>query len=364
MKKWPLTIYFISISLITATLVLFLGLIISLLDKSDLVDRFYQIKPFASSRLYLQMIDQAIPGQLIKKGDFKPVNYMLSTIFGIKLNDPYTFIKSELPGLKSMDHKSVISSGEKNEHLLDEKDTTRSMLSEHVPVMSNHDRRFPAVLVYHTHNRESWIYDKGSNDNNDESAFHESHNITLVGKHFADQLEKMGIPVHYNNTDHDQRLLEKDMKRAMAYVVSADSVVNAINRNPEIDYIFDFHRDAVDRKYTTVTIDGVDYAKIMFVIGKQNKKWQENLAFAEEIQKILDEKYPGLCRPITGYESGKGNNGEYNQSLSTNALTVEIGGIYNTLEESKRTVKLLADAFAEVYLEAIPVIAEKEGQVK
>lgn len=364
MLKKSLTVYFIAISLLTATSVLFFGMLASLLDKSILADRFYQMPPFASSQLYMQMLDQAIPGQLNENEKINPINYMLTTVFGIQLNEPYTIIKSELPAFRNLDHGLPVYSENNMKPPIDETTVSISGLSEHVPVFSNSQRLSPAVFVYHTHSRESWIYDKGSKDSDDNSAFHESHNITLVGQYFADQLEGIGIPVHYNSTDHDELLLKKDMKRAMSYVVSANTVVEAMKQYPEIDYIFDFHRDAVDRKYTTVNIDGADYAKIMFVIGKQNKHWEENLAFAEKIQKILDEKYPGLCRPITGYESGKGNNGEYNQSLSNHALTVEIGGIYNNLEESKRTVKLLADAFAEVYLDAIPVNVKEEGEVK
>jgi len=57
----------------------------------------------------------------------------------------------------------------------------------------------------------------------------------------------------------------------------------------------------------------------------------------------------------------KGRSGEYNQSLSPNALTVEIGGIENTREESERTARLLARVFFEYYADAVPVVRQIVG---
>lgn len=344
--------YFIAISLITAALVITSGLLITLIDHNFLSNRFYQSNRFANSQVYLQMMDQVIPGQVLKTEESPTSQRLLKSIFGINIKDPISLIKSEIPSLRNYNEAKQQEEIEYVQlPVQDPKRSISSSLSDERPVAFQNIKT-PSIFVYHTHNRESW----------NPTPFHSSQNITLVGKHFADKLERIGIPVQYDNTDHEDLLLQKDMKRALAYVVSSDTVVAAMQKNPEIDYIFDFHRDAVARKYTTVNIDGVDYAKIMFVIGKQNKHWEENLAFAEKIQKILDDKYPGLCRPIVGYEHGKAHNGEYNQSFSNQALTVEIGGIENTLEESKRTVELLADAFAEVYLEAVPVISQLKGE--
>ena len=50
-------------------------------------------------------------------------------------------------------------------------------------------------------------------------------------------------------------------------------------------------------------------------------------------------------------KSGAGVNGVYNQDLSPNALTVEIGGVENQLEEFYRTVQVFAEVFASYYKE-------------
>ncbi|MNC59534.1 Stage II sporulation protein P (SpoIIP) [compost metagenome] len=56
-----------------------------------------------------------------------------------------------------------------------------------------------------------------------------------------------------------------------------------------------------------------------------------------------------MSRGIWGKSSGKGNNGEYNQSLSPTSVLIEVGGIDNTEAELKATAEVLADAIADLY---------------
>lgn len=361
MLKRSLPLYFLVLSLLTSILVLFAGIFVTWLEQDILSKRLYQTKQWLSSDIYFHMMDYTIPGNNIRSQEIQVLPLMLATLFGVNITDPAAILANEIP-LKRIQPKEPQNNinDESSEALvaINQQVQAQSLLSDQAPVLAYWERPNPTVFVYHTHSRESW-YSEVSKTNNKAVPFHPTHNITLVGKVFADRLEDIGIPIVYNDTDHDQLLLDKNKTRAYAYAVSANTVVEAMNRNPEIEYIFDFHRDAVARKYTTATINGVDYAKIMFVIGKGNKNWQQNYAFAEKLQAILDEKYPGLCRAIASYEQNNAHNGEYNQSFSSKALTVEIGGIENTLEESLRTVNILADAFAEVYFDVIPVIAQK-----
>ena len=71
----------------------------------------------------------------------------------------------------------------------------------------------------------------------------------------------------------------------------------------------------------------------MFVVGTnatglEHPEWRENLKLAITLQSMLDERYPGLTRPI--YISKN----RYNQHLSKGALIVEIGGDGNLISES------------------------------
>jgi len=64
----------------------------------------------------------------------------------------------------------------------------------------------------------------------------------------------------------------------------------------------------------------------MFVVGTdgtglEHPNWRENLKLAIKLQQKLNEKYPGITRPI--YISRN----RYNQHLTNGSLIVEIGGM-------------------------------------
>lgn len=217
----------------------------------------------------------------------------------------------------------------------------------------------PKVLIYHTHNRESWLTvtrPKGRED-----AMDDKTNITSVGEIMADVLERAGVPVIHDDTDIFALLQHKNQPYSASYEVSREVVQTIMQKTPRIQYLFDIHRDANPRNVTTAQINSTSYAKIMFVIGESNPHWQENMTLAEELTQRLEARYPGITRPILRLSKTSWRNGEYNQSLSGDALTVEIGGHENTPEEAKRSASILAEIIAETYLEAVPVF-QPEGR--
>lgn len=356
MTKRMLPIYFILISAIAATVVVTSGLVINAIDKS-FTKQIYQMNFVSSPGFYLRIMDETLPGPQYFSNEKSLITKFIETVFGFAIFDPISLIKSEIPTIREVEIRNDLSARPLSQTTIATGSIPVSSLPDEVPVAAPF-KASHAVFIYHTHSRESWI----DLVDNPSSPFHETKNITLVGKHFAERLEKIGIPVIYDATDHDGILLKQGIHRSKAYDVSAETVKQALKQNPNIQYIFDFHRDAVDRQYTTTTIDGVEYAKIMFVIGKHNDNWEQNFAFAEKLQQVLEERFPGIVRPIATYENDRSHNGRYNQKFSDHALTIEIGGMENTLEEAMRTVEILADVFAELYLDAIPVYSSEEGR--
>ena len=73
-----------------------------------------------------------------------------------------------------------------------------------------------------------------------------------------------------------------------------------MSTNKGLKFFFDIHRDSAKRSATTTTIDGKDYAKVFFIIGRKNPDWKQNEQFAEEINKKLNKLYPGVSRGIWG----------------------------------------------------------------
>ncbi|MCF6092870.1 stage II sporulation protein P [Microaerobacter geothermalis] len=209
------------------------------------------------------------------------------------------------------------------------------------------------VFIYQTHNRESWTKYVSSGS----SPFDPKINVTLLGKRLSQELNKKGIGTIVSTKD----FAKEAEAYSLSYAVSLKTVKEVLSQNRDITYVFDIHRDDADRDRTTTTIDGNKYARLFFVLGKGNKNWQANYQFAKELHDRLEEKYPSISKGIVAFEKSDYRNGEYNQSVSPNAITVEIGGVGNTLEESYRTVEALADVVAEMYWDASPVSGQEEG---
>ena len=208
------------------------------------------------------------------------------------------------------------------------------------------------VMIYHSHNRESWVPELGIQD--PAKAFDEKTNITLVGKRLAQKLEDRGIGAVDYSTDYPKKV--SGFNYNYSYKYSANTVREAFAANPDIQFVFDIHRDSSIRSKTTITIDGVDYPQVLFIIGQRNPQWKANEKFANQVHEKLELKKPGISRGIWGKSAHDGN-AEYNQSYSSNNILVEIGGPYNTLEECYRTADLLADVIAELYWDAEKVNA-------
>lgn len=207
------------------------------------------------------------------------------------------------------------------------------------------------AFIYHSHNRESWYPEAGEG-----KADSKTKNITLVGKRLAEKLEENGVGAMHSDTDYPTAI--KGYRWELSYKYSKKTVQEAMASSDELKFFFDIHRDSQKRKYTTVDINGVSYAQVYFIIGHKNPNWKENEEFATKIHDALEKKYPGISRGIWGKTAATGN-AEYNQSLASESVLLEVGGVENTLEESYRTADALAEVIADIYWEAEKVSGEE-----
>jgi len=108
----------------------------------------------------------------------------------------------------------------------------------------------------------------------------------------------------------------------------------------------------LDEKYQS---DGyVDYekvAKIMIVVtnnqyGLPHPNWEQNVQFAKRLAQKMNSMYPGLLRDVKLI-----NNRRYNQHVHRHALLLEVGDAQNTIDEAKRSARLLADVLASLIKE-------------
>ncbi|GIO27600.1 stage II sporulation protein P [Ornithinibacillus bavariensis] len=301
-----------------------------------------------------------------------------STIFqiatSIKPDDPRSLLGNELPGFSIYDSEifiagegtnytnlSVESSPPLEEVLRDRDAVVDEDIDDEKPEKApdghptTGDKK--VVYIYNTHNYESFLpHLPGVTNPN--YAQHREVNVTKVSDRFASALSNLGIGNTVEKTDTMKLLDEKKMEYWQSYDAIRSNVQEAFASNKDIQYIFDIHRDSQRKKETTKVINGESYAKIAFVIGGENKDYEKNLEIASKLYKIMEKKYPGLSRGVLPPKKGAGTDGVFNQDLHENALTVEIGGVDNSLEELYRSADALADVFSEYYWDAEKVNSE------
>ncbi|WP_026562522.1 stage II sporulation protein P [Bacillus sp. J37] len=282
----------------------------------------------------------------------------------IKPTDARTFLGNELPGMRLYDTEIAVAgegtdltnipfeSPPPTEVLLKERKVAEEKLAdrelEQEEPVTNPENK--TVFIYQSHSWESFLpLLKGATQPNDAISSDERANVIGLGSRLAQNLMKEGIGVEHDKTNMTQELHSKGWSSTQAYTLSGDIVDEAVStQENDFVYYLDLHRDSARKEITTKTINGERYARLYFVVGKENKDYQENLDFAKEIHQKLERKFPGISRGVFLKTKSEGN-GVYNQDVSNKALLVEIGGVDNHLDELERTI----DAFAEVYAESI-----------
>ncbi|MGP4042386.1 stage II sporulation protein P [Gracilibacillus sp. D59] len=284
----------------------------------------------------------------------------------VRMHDVRSLLGRELPGFEMYDRQILIA-GEGTDYtnltvestppldiVLEEREATPPEEKDEEKSVEKQEKTTGdrnVVFIYNTHNRESFLpYLPGTNDPND--AFHPEVNITNVSEQLAKDLNRYGIGAEVDNTDIGSILNKRGWDYSSdSYKASKEVVEAALTNNKDVNFVFDLHRDSIRKDLTTIDIDGKSYAKIMFVIGGDNPNYEKNYALAEKLHALFDEKYLGLSRGVEMY-GGAGRNGVYNQDISENALTIEIGGVDNTMEELYNTTEAFAEVFSEYYWNA------------
>ena len=157
-----------------------------------------------------------------------------------------------------------------------------------------------------------------------------------------EQLLKHGIKSVVEESSVSEVLNKNKWKYASSYKVTKTFLEKAKEKYPSLKFYIDVHRDSVKYSITTKTINDKKYARVMFLIGLENKNYEENLKVTEAINNEVEKKYPGLSRGIYK-KKGKGVNGVYNQDFSSNCILIEFGGNKNTIDEVYNTVIALGE---------------------
>lgn len=206
---------------------------------------------------------------------------------------------------------------------------------EFLPVEINSSS--PQVLIFHTHTTESYA---GSDRTDDEEK-----NVVSIGNVIENCLTERGINVLHCKTVHDY-----DYNGS--YSRSYETVENILKENPTIKIILDVHRDGIIYEdgsglRVTADINGETQAQFMLVLGTDDgglyhPNWEQNLSFGLKLQQKMNDKYPGLARPLDLRTE------RFNQNLGPGMLIVECGANGNTLDEVKKGAVSFSDALFDV----------------
>ncbi|MBO8156023.1 MAG: stage II sporulation protein P [Bacillaceae bacterium] len=331
-----------------------------------------------SAYLYLfslenRLFREAYPDES-RQIQFFPLLFQMAT--KIKPDDPRSLLGREIPGFSIYDSKIIVA-GEGTDYTtlpIESSPPMEVLEKDHKATVEEKEPDLPepdqlekelttngrqVVFIYSTHNRESFLPHLPEAKIADE-AFHPEVNITLVNERLAKSLENYGIGAVADQTDIYQDLLKNNWDYSQSYQASRSVVASAIQTNKDIQFVFDLHRDAQPREITTKTINGEDYARVMFIIGRENPNYEQNIKLATALDEMLNKKYPGISRGVEA-KGGPGNNGVYNQDLSSNAILIEFGGVENRLNELYRTADVFAEVFSEYYWQYKKVNTE-EGE--
>ena len=197
----------------------------------------------------------------------------------------------------------------------------------------------PIVYIYNTHQREDY---RSSNTAN----YNITPNVMMASYVLKERLNKLKIPsiVEENNVSEILRI--NSWNYASSYKVTRLMLEQAIKDEPTLKYFIDLHRDSISRKLTTLETNNKKYAKILFVIGLENKNYEKNLKMSETLHNYLNKELPGISKGIYK-KKGKYVNGIYNQDFNPNTILVELGGNENTIEEAVNTIEILSKVISK-----------------
>ena len=200
-----------------------------------------------------------------------------------------------------------------------------------VPVIN--EETSPLVYIYNTHQTEKYNSSLDININ---------YSVLDASYLLQEKLKKYNISSVVESGSIKDILDTNNWNYASSYKVSRMYLENAKKNIPSLKYFIDLHRDSVNKKISTVEINGKSYARILFFFFLENINYSENKKVMEFMENFLNTNYYGISRGIFERE-GPGVNGVYNQDFSTNCVLIEVGGEYNTTEEVANTIEVIAE---------------------
>ncbi len=256
--------------------------------------------------------------------------YKISKFIGnLNISNPTTILEKSF-GYKFSDNDTFVYN--KNDNVID------SSIEEVIDYMQEKETtKDPLVYIYNTHQTEKY-----SNEDMGDI----TPDVLMASYLLKDKLEKLGIPTLVEESNISEFMKINNWNYNNSYKASRFYLMDAKNKYSSIKLFIDLHRDSISKNSSTVTINKKNYAKVLFVVGKEHDNYKNNLELANRINNMINEKYSQLSRGIMEKE-GKGVNGIYNQDISENCILLELGGNENNIVEVLNTVDVISEIIKE-----------------
>lgn len=189
------------------------------------------------------------------------------------------------------------------------------------------------VYIYNTHQKEKYKSTKEININ---------YTVMDASFYLQKKLKKYGIESFVETMSIQDVLNTNGWNYASSYRVSRMFMEQRKKEYKDLKYYIDIHRDSVNENISTITINNKRYARVMFLLGLDNKDYKKNEEIIVKLDNWLNKNYKGLSRGIYR-KQGKGVNGVYNQDFSSLCFLIEVGGEENSYEEVENTIDVIAE---------------------
>ena len=257
------------------------------------------------------------------------LNYLLKVGFNRQINS--SDIKSSF--LDKNNIANIISGlQDDNKDNKNDNEEVNNSSSDNLKEVANSQK--PVVYIYSTHDTEGYA-----------SSYFNIYNIKpdvkIASYYLQEKLNDLGLKTIVEKRVIKDVLTKNGWVYKNSYKASRIYLEDTYKNNNSLKFFIDLHRDSSLKSKTTTSIDGKNYARVMFIVGLEHDNYNANLKVATDINNLIKEKYPNLTRGIYK-KSGPGVNGIYNQDFNSNCILSELGGQYNTILAVSNTIEVLA----------------------
>lgn len=183
------------------------------------------------------------------------------------------------------------------------------------------------IYVYNTHQSEEYA----------------DFSVLEAARALKEELSNYNIDTIVEETNITDEVKKNGYTYSQSYRVTKELMLS--HKDDDISLYIDLHRDSSAKNVTTATIDQVNYAKLMFVVGGKHETYMDNYRVSDAINKMIKNNHAEISRGLLLRKSSS-----YNQEIDSNVVLIEVGGPHNTKDEVIQTIKILALAIKD-YLE-------------